>query len=70
MSKALSLRSPASAVIEIVKWKVRKGSKVDPGSILMTYKFDGQNEIRKLKSQQIGSVLELLKSEGDKVQPR
>ncbi|KAF6038550.1 hypothetical protein EB796_003147 [Bugula neritina] len=69
VSKALSLRSPASAVIEIVKWKVRKGSKVDPGSILMTYKFDGQNEIRKLKSQQIGSVLELLKSEGDKVQP-
>ena len=52
------------------KWKVRKGSKVDPGSILMTYKIVGGTETRKLKSQQIGTIVELYKKEGDIVGPR
>ena len=65
-----ALYSPTGAVIEIVRWKVRKGSKVDPGSVLMTYKIQGETEIRKLKSQQLGGVLELSKNEGDVVQPR
>lgn len=66
----VALYSPAAAIIEIVRWKVRKGSKVDPGSVLMTYKIQGSDGIKKLKSQQIGGVLELLKKEGDVVQPR
>lgn len=67
-SKALS--SPSGAVIEIIKWKVRKGSKVDPGAVLMLYKVHGETEIRKLKSQQIGNVVELYKKQGDVVQPK
>lgn len=66
----IALHSPAGATIEIVKWKVRKGSKVDPGSVLMTYRIQGTDEIKKLKSQQIGGVAELLKKEGDIVPPR
>lgn len=69
-SAAKALHSPANAVIEIIKWKVRVGSKVDPGSVLMTYKIQGESDIRKLKSQQIGSVVELSRKEGDIVPPR
>ncbi|XP_067944123.1 RNA polymerase II subunit A C-terminal domain phosphatase-like [Watersipora subatra] len=65
-----ALYSPAGASIEIVKWKVRKGSQVDPGSVLMTYKIKGRTEIMKLKSEQIGGVVELLRKEGDTVLPR
>lgn len=65
-----ALSSPAEAVIEIVKWKVRKGSKVDPGAVLMLYKFQGEETTRKLKSQQIGSVAEIYKKQGDVVQPK
>ena len=64
------LSSPAETVIEIVKWKVRKGSKVDPGAVLMLYKVQGESEVRKLKSQQVGSVVELFKTQGDVVQPK
>ena len=64
------LSSPAETVIEIVKWKVRKGSKVDPSAVLMLYKVHGESEVRKLKSQQVGSVVELFKTQGDVVQPK
>lgn len=64
------LSSPADTVIEIVKWKVRKGSKVDPGSVLMLYKVQGDSEVKKLKSQQVGSVVDVYKNQGDAVQPK
>lgn len=70
MSASRALHSPAGTSIKILKWKVKKGSKVDPGSVIMTYQFLGQNETKKLKCQQMGTVVQLFKREGDVVPPR
>lgn len=70
MAASRALHSPAGITIKILKWKVKKGSKVDPGSVLMTYQIVGETEIKKLKSQQMGTVVQLFKGEGDVVPPR
>lgn len=70
MAASKALNSPSGTAIEIAKWKVKVGSKVDPGSILMTYRIDGQSELRKLKSVQAGTVVQICKKEGEKVPPR
>lgn len=70
MAASKALNSPPGATIQIVKWKVKVGSKVDPGSVLMTYKIDGQTETMKLKSAQTGTVIQLCRKESEKVPPR
>lgn len=64
----VSLPSKNSA--EIVKWKVKEGTRVCDGRVLLLYgvkSSDGSVEQKKLKATNVGTVRKLLAKEGELV---
>lgn len=58
--------------IRISKWKVKEGTIVSIGRIILLYDpspGNGKSEIQKLKATAVGTVRKLLAKEGDVVQP-
>lgn len=59
---------PCSTPVKILKWKIKKGAVTRRGAILCLYETkNGSKE--KLKSNEVGTVLELCGKEGDIIPP-
>ncbi len=65
----LTATFPSKIAGKIVKLKVKKGTRVGPGTVLCTYNIQGSNEVRRLKCNDVGTVQELCFAEGDEVLP-
>ena len=55
---------PGNSPYKITKWKVKKGQRVAPTTILALYQIVGSDKINKLKCNEVGTVKELLLAEG------
>lgn len=58
--------------IKISKWKVKEGTIVSIGRVILLYEttpVDGKSELQKLKATAVGTVRKLLAKEGDVLQP-
>jgi len=66
MADVVIVNCPENAVL--VKFKVKKGSVVNSGTLLCEYRLVGTNKCCKLKSNLNGTVKELLAKEGDELQ--
>lgn len=63
MELTTQVRAPSDSSIKITKWKVKKGYRVSHGSVLCIYESEnGKNQ--KLKSNQVGTIVDILVNEG------
>ena len=60
---------PCTEKATLVKWKVKSGTRVSHGNIIALFKVDGDNAVKKLKSNGVGIIRELMVTEGDVVPP-
>ena len=60
---------PVNGVCVIKKWFVSKGSSISQGSVLCSYKSENDSALHKLKSTDVGSVVEILVGANSKASP-
>ena len=67
---AIFIKIPNNRACQIVKWKVKVGTRVSRNSVLAIYKIDTSESLEKLKMStvdNVGTVKKLLVKEGDTV---
>ena len=65
----LQVLLPGEKSSKIVKWNVKPGAHVIKGTVLASYKPEGSEQNQKLKCNTIGTVENIVISEGDTAQP-
>jgi biotin carboxyl carrier protein len=71
-AKVVEIVLPTGKSAKILKWKVKEGTIVSVGRVILLYDINpnsGKEEQKKLKANQVGTVRKLLAQEGEIVHP-
>jgi pyruvate/2-oxoglutarate dehydrogenase complex dihydrolipoamide acyltransferase (E2) component len=71
-AKAVEIVLPTGKSAKILKWKVKEGTVVSVGRVILLYDINpnnGKEELIKFKANQVGTVRKLLAKEGEIVHP-
>ena len=71
-AKVVEIVLPSGKSAKIVKWKVKEGTIVSVGRVILLYDINhnnGREEQKKLKATQMGTVRKLVAKEGEIVHP-
>ncbi|PNF41409.1 hypothetical protein B7P43_G14422 [Cryptotermes secundus] len=71
-AKVVEIVLPTGKSVRILKWKVKEGTIVSVGRVILLYDINpnnGKEEQKKLKANQVGTVRKLLAKEGEIVHP-